>query len=56
MIWDAGLGVAPALLNRLSGQVVEDSLCGTEILHRSNFEHIAESRGCPGEFRTISRF
>jgi hypothetical protein len=44
------------LLSRLLGQAIKDSLCGTKVLYRSDYERIAKSRGYFGDFDPFGDF
>jgi hypothetical protein len=44
------------VLSRLLGQPVKDTLCGTKVLHRSDYERIAKSRAYFGDFDPFGDF
>jgi ubiquinone/menaquinone biosynthesis C-methylase UbiE len=44
------------LLSRLLGQAIKDALCGTKVLHRSDYERIAKSRTYFGDFDPFGDF
>jgi ubiquinone/menaquinone biosynthesis C-methylase UbiE len=44
------------LLSRLLGQAIKDSLCGTKVLHRSDYERIANNRAYFGDFDPFGDF
>jgi glycosyltransferase involved in cell wall biosynthesis len=44
------------LLSRVLGQPVKDTLCGTKVLYRSDYERIAEGRPYFGEFDPFGDF
>ena len=44
------------LLSRLLGQTIKDALCGTKVLHRSDYERIAKSRAYFGDFDPFGDF
>jgi ubiquinone/menaquinone biosynthesis C-methylase UbiE len=44
------------LLSGLLGQAIKDSLCGTKVLYRKDYEHIAEGRSYFGDFDPFGDF
>jgi hypothetical protein len=44
------------LLSRLLGQAIKDALCGTKVLHRSDYERIAQNRAYFGDFDPFGDF
>jgi SAM-dependent methyltransferase len=44
------------LLSRLLGQPIKDSLCGTKVLHRRDYERIANNRAYFGDFDPFGDF
>jgi SAM-dependent methyltransferase len=44
------------LLSRLLGQAIKDALCGTKVLHRSDYERIAKGRAYFGDFDPFGDF
>jgi len=44
------------LFKAITGQQVKDTLCGTKVLHRSDYEKIAAARGYFGEFDPFGDF
>ena len=44
------------LLTRLLGQPVKDTLCGTKVLHRSDYDRIARGRAYFGDFDPFGDF
>ena len=44
------------LLSRLLGQAIKDSLCGTKVLHRHDYERIAKNRAYFGDFDPFGDF
>ena len=44
------------LLSRLLGQAIKDTLCGTKVLYRSDYERIAKSRAYFGDFDPFGDF
>jgi glycosyltransferase involved in cell wall biosynthesis len=44
------------LLSRLLGQAIKDSLCGTKVLYRSDYERIAKQRAYFGDFDPFGDF
>jgi hypothetical protein len=44
------------LLIRLIGQVIKDTLCGTKVLHRGDYERIAKGRAYFGDFDPFGDF
>jgi ubiquinone/menaquinone biosynthesis C-methylase UbiE len=44
------------LFSHLLGQAVKDTLCGTKVLHRSDYERIAKSRAYFGDFDPFGDF
>ena len=44
------------LLSRLLGQPVKDTLCGTKVLHRRDYERIAKDRAYFGDFDPFGDF
>ena len=44
------------MLSRLLGQAIKDTLCGTKVLYRSDYERIVKSRAYFGDFDPFGDF